>query len=1686
MSLVTFIGGFVSLSQHVMGNGDMRYLIGLIIGVALAVAGFVGWQLFGPDRAQDPRTDIAGYEDGTVPGQRTASDQTRSEATQRRMDERESLRREAAKANSKEFTYQRYRTDLSGSSPQACLVFSSALDPERDYSPFLEFASDFKAAIAVDGEALCIGGLSFAEEQTLLLREGLPAADGRTLSFEEDVTLSFADRPAYVGFKGSGIILPRLDADGLPIETVNVDKVNVRVERVNDRALAFKRITQGESYDAGDYGSLWGEESAYDVGVEVWTGEMDIDSVANVPVTTAFPLEEVIGTLRPGAYFVSVEDAREMTNRSREPARAMRWIVLTDLALTTYRGGSGLDVTVRSLQTARQVDGVRLQLIAMNNEILAEVTTANSRAVHFDAPLVQGEGNLAPKLIVAYGPNGDFAVTDLMRAPIDLSSEDIDGRTPNVPVDGFLYTDRGIYRPGETIELTALLRDVAGRAVTDRTGRIVIYRPNGMEADRVIFTETELGAVQVSYPLPKTAARGRWRMVAEIDGGGTAGETRVSVEDFVAQRISVDIEANKTVPLLAGEARDIAVEARFLYGAPGAGLTVQSEARVERDPSPFDAWKDYRFGAHDASFSEEILELPTQTTDGAGKASVVLDLDGQGADEQAPLRLRTVVSVLEPGGRAVSESVFVPYRPRDAYLGVKPKFDGSPERGKDAVFDVVSLNAAGEAQDAELSWKLIEVNYNYDWYRSGGSWQWRRSRYVREVNTGVLRLKDGKAGTINAGKLDSWGDHRLVVTGPGGETETSVQFWMGWQGSGEEGVEAPDRVRLAGPKTAPVAGDRAEITILSPYDGEAQIVVATDRVLSVSYQAVSTKGTKVALPVSAEWGSGAYVMVSVYAPRDAIEQPKPRRAVGVLYVPADVSGRVFEVGFNVPDIVRPDGKRTIEVEVANAPTERMFLTLAAVDEGILQLTKFQTPDPVAHYFGKEALGVEIYDDYGRLLDPNLAAPGEIRFGGDQLGGAGLTVVPTRTVALFAGPVDVGRNGKASIELDIPEFNGELRLMAVAWSANSMGSGDEAVTVRDPVPVELSLPRFMAPGDTATATASIDNVELAASDFTGRIAGKGPVTVGTDTVSATVAKGERIDRPVELNATGEGITDLTLSVTGPDGLSVSRTYPIQTRSAFLPVTKVDRARIAAGATYSIPPSLSAGLIPGSVSAVASFSPIPIDAGTLYASLSRYPYGCTEQTVSRALPLLYAGQLAGLAENADADDTEAEARDARRIVQDAINTILSRQGPDGAIGLWREGDRNASPWLGAYTVDFLVRAKEQGYNVPKASIDAALSALGSIAQGEAWRVYGYETDVYQSRWHSDTEKKLMSRSAPYALYVLARAEQGDLSRMRYIHDRELRTLVSPLARAQLGAGLAMMGDRSRAVSAFEAAIDGLGYTNDGDYYQTPLRDLAGILALASEAGLTTEVAELAERLARDVPDPDRLSTQEKAFLLLATNALSDGKAEPSIAAEGAEATSPGRFLLADAQAINGASFTNSGDAPLFRTVLVTGKPASAPPAASSELRLDKELFGMTGGKVNPANLQQGDRVVVRLTVTPEQNRTNPVIVEDLLPAGFEIEAVLKPADGAARKDDDTESGAYSWLGVIDPAKVAEARDDRFVAAIDVRDTAQTLAYVVRAVTPGRFTLPGAYAEDMYRRDVFARTAAGETVIAGATAN
>jgi len=493
---------------------------------------------------------------------------------------------------------------------------------------------------------------------------------------------------------------------------------------------------------------------------------------------------------------------------------------------------------------------------------------------------------------------------------------------------------------------------------------------------------------------------------------------------------------------------------------------------LETDPAPFPMHKGFHWGNEDEVFQGERVSLQVGETDAAGKTTVTGSVPGT-IQSSRPLRADIALAIREPGGRATGEHVYVPVRVQPLALGLRPVFEGAAKQGADAGFELIAVDNAGKtvAQRA-VEYRFIKDESTWQWHRRDNQWRYERVVRERELASGTLDVSADKPALLK--QQVSWGSYRVVVRDPVSGANSALRFYGGWYG--EATAERPDRLPIAADKAGYAPGETARLRIDSEFAGQALIVMANERVHEVRNISVPAGGVDVQIPVRAEWGAGAYALVTLYRPLNAKLGHAPVRAVGVAWLGLNPAERTLKVAIDAPGKIAPRQKIVVPVTISGltAGGKAAYVTLAAVDQGILQLTRFKTPAPQAHYLSKRQLGVGMRDDYGRLIR-GLNAGGDDQ-GGDADGGKGLDVVPTRTVALFSGLVKTDAQGKALIPLDVPDFQGELRLMAVAFDAEKMGSGEMRMTVRDPLVAELILPRFLAPGDSGRLTALLHNVE----------------------------------------------------------------------------------------------------------------------------------------------------------------------------------------------------------------------------------------------------------------------------------------------------------------------------------------------------------------------------------------------------------------------------------------------------------------------------------------------------------------------------------------------------------------------------------------------------------------------------------
>jgi uncharacterized protein YfaS (alpha-2-macroglobulin family) len=1571
--------------------------------------------------------------------------------------------------------YRRLSIDSSHPDAEACLFFNKPLETGDGMkaADYVRITPEVKSAVRAVDDKLCIGGLGYGQDYAVRLLPGLAAKDGSKLASEQKVDVALGARPAVVAMPGKGFILPRGEAVGLPITTVNVGQVGIAVYRVNERGI--DRFISDYSYD-GDFpvskpmteGWTLRQWLSGNKGTLQWRGTMDVRNVLNQSVTTAFPIRETVKDWKPGAYFVVAWNAAQPPAKGDDddddssPTGAMTgmWVMDTDIALTTFDGKDGLNVFARSLQSAQPLANVEVTLLSKGNEPIGKMITGADGRVDFPRGLMRGKGIAQATAVMAIDQaRQEFARLELTKSAFDLSDRGVDGRDQPGPVDGFLYTERGVYRPGETVQLMAMLRDSAANALANMPVTLIVSRPDGTEFTRYVAALPASGSLYQPIPLPKSSRRGRWSVAAHLDPkAAPVGKVDFSVEDFVPEKLKVELTSD--APLLrTGKEAGFDIQADFLYGAPASGLTVESDMRVTVDNAPFKSFGSYTFGLEKqrGKFSPPLITLTAPDTDTAGKTRVVWAGD-QVTDTSLPLQVQVQARVFEPGnGRSTKTDKVLPLRTRDAYIGIRAAFDGNyAQEGKDTSFELVAVDAEGKQIALPAAdYKIEKVIYSYQWYQSDGRWRWQSIVSDRLITANTIELKADAPAHLSR-RLD-WGQYKLTVSDKQNDTATSLTFYVGWFGDGDAEA-APDTLKVASDKKNYAPGETAKLRLDPPFAGEALIAIATDRVVATYTATVPAGGTTVDIPIKGEWGAGAYALVTAWRPLSNRAEHAPTRAIGTTWLGLDPALRILKVEIAAPEKITPRQKIDVPIHVGGASGEA-YVTLAAVDEGILQLTRYQTPKPADYYFGKRKLGLDMRDDYGRLLDVHADDLGRLRTGGDSGDIGGLDVVPTRTVALFSGPVKLDDKGEAKISIDVPDFIGQLRLMAVAYDRTKVGSADARLFVRDAVTADVVLPRFLAPQDTGRVALSLQNVDGAPGDYQVKLEATGAVSL-EQPVSETrkLAANQRELLAWPLRAGDAGFGKVAVSVTGPNNFAVRREWDIQVRSAQTPSAVDTLSRLDAGRELTVDKEVVAGFAPGTSQVSVALSRTPgIDVAALLRALDKYPYGCIEQTTSRALPLLYYNDVALLGYG------PADPKIADRV-QDAVYRIVDMQMSDGSFGMWGPSSSPAAEWLQSYALDFLLRARDQQMAVPAAALQRSLN------------------------WLNRTADKLSPNAQAYAWYVLAKAGLADPGRVRYFQDSKGPEIRGGLAWAQLAAALNQVGEPGRARLAFNTAQLKLNDRDPHDYYGTPLRDRAALLAIATEAGgkdaVATIVGSVRDRLVAKV---DETTTQEQAWLVLAAHAMG-GSGELAYAVDGASqktvkdpvAVNPDAAALA-----RGVKVKNEGEQPFWIQVTARGVPKDPLPPATEGLSIDRRYYTFAGETADLSKVRQNDRLIVSLSGRNIRGGYHEVALLDLLPAGFEIESVL---------NDDTVK-SFSFLDKLTATRMTEARDDRFFAALALGTRPWRswwdddgkygndfhVAYIVRAVTPGRFALPAVNVSDMYAPRIYGRTEMGSVTIA-----
>jgi len=1147
------------------------------------------------------------------------------------------------------------------------------------------------------------------------------------------------------------------------------------------------------------------------------------------------------------------------------------------------------------------------------------------------------------------------------------------------------------------------------------------------------------------------------------------------VEDFLPERMALSLSTSKR-PLTPKDTARIEVEGRYLYGAPAAGnrLSGQAFLRPLREAVP--ALPGYQFGSVNERL-EQNIDLDEQALNSQGKAVLSIPSDWETA--RSPLSLTVQASLQESGGRPITRRVIQPIWPAKRLPGLRALFDGNEiDEDSLAEFELVMADASGNKHEANgLKVRWFQERRDYFWsFSDSEGWNHRYTEKAIPLDESLVEIAKDSSARISF-PVD-WGSYRVEVEDPQSGAISSVRFWAGYrvQNNSIDGAARPDQVKLALDKPTYQAGDMAKITVTAPAAGRGWLLLeSSDGPLWWQEVEVPKDGKTFELPISADWARhDLYLSAVILRPSERKAVAVPKRAVGVLHLPLSRDEHKLSLKLQAAEKMRPRQPLVVKVSATDAKgaaASGARVLLSAVDIGILNITDYKTPDPFASLFGRKGYGVDQFDIYGQLIEVGKTRLANLAFGGD----AALTSSGKRPdssvniVALQSAPVTLDEKGEAEISLDIPDFNGELRLMAQIWSEHSFGMSEAKTVIAAPLIVELSAPRFLASGDKSLLALDVHNQTEQAQQLEVKTAFSGQLMAAAEQSSwpLQLAAGEKqvLHLPIKAKqGYGEGQVEITAS-----GLKLpdehfdtwQRQWRIGVRSPFPAQTKTFRAILEAGDSWRLPDGALSNLAQAGLQARLELSATaPLNLSEHIRALHAYPYGCAEQTTSGLFPSLYANAAAlkklGIEGDSNSQRTEK--------IEIGIERLLGMQRYNGGFGLWnRDGEEEY--WLTPYILDFLLRAREQGFAVPQKNLDKASERLLRYLQERSLIEVVYSDDVTHDAFATQA----------YAGYVLSRSKQAPLGVLRSLFERRANAQ-SGLPLLHLAIALKNMGDEPRSQQVLLQSLSKerssrLHWSSD---YGSQLRDQAQILALLDEYDLVPQkqreerLFALSDLLARQ----SYLSTQERGALFMVGMRLlnwssGDWQAKLQTTGQSFALSNAARALVFSGEALSGdLQIENTSERTLYQRLDISAYPLSSPPAQAENLVIEREYLDAQGNPLNLSQLKSGDLVLVHIRLAAKE-RVPDALVVDLLPAGLELEN--QNLASSAAKLSATSDQVKDWQKKMRNARIKhqEYRDDRYVAALDLEGRTLThLLYLARAVTPGTYQVPPPQVESMYR--------------------
>ncbi len=1327
-----------------------------------------------------------------------------------------------------------------------------------------------------------------------------------------------------------------------------------------------------------------------------------------------------------------------------------RNILASDLGIIGKRGNNGnLVVAVTDIKSTLPKSGVSIEVYDYQQQSLASGSTDKDGLIKFDLK------KAVPFLIVASAgkQKGYLKLGD--GNALSMSNFDVAGEAIQEGIKGFLYGDRGVWRPGDSLHLNFMLEDKQKLLPEAHPVVFQLFDPNGQRVQRLVRSTSKMGLYNFSTATDEDAPTGNWS--AEVRVGGAKFSKKLKIETVKPNRLKINLDFGREKAVIGDDDLSGDLEVKWLHGAPAKGLKAEFDVVLQESKTGFPGYETYKFDDPSRSFYGEQQKVFEGRIDEEGHAQITTSLHVEGA---SPGMLKAYFSgkVFEEGGNFSVDRFTLPYYPYHSFVGMRLPESKSWSRlfyNKENTVEMALVDTDGKA----LSGRKIDISvFRLEWHWWWDDYEESVANYIRRNN--LSPVTRGSIRTNSKGKaswdfsLERWGRYFVQACDPESGHCTGQVEYTSWGGENGTLPGGASMLAFSSDKDRYDIGEEVSITLPSSSKGRALVSIESGSESLKTFWVETQKGSSsFSFKATANMAPNVYVSISLLQEHAQTANDLPIRMYGTIPVKIEDPATHLEPVISMSEVLAPEG--LVQITVSEASNKEMSYTVAMVDEGLLDLTRFKTPSPWNTFYAREALGVKTWDIYEEVIG---AYGGKLErllaIGGDGEGdkSSGSKANRFKPVVKFLGPFTLAKGAKVTHTFRMPQYIGSVRTMVVAGHEGAYGHAEKTTPVRQSLMVLGTLPRVLGPGE---------EVKLPVNVFVSDEQLKN-VTVTVKANDMLIPVGPKTQQ-VRFSKVGDQVVDFGFRVkpqlgvakvrivASAGGKETSHDIELNVRNPNPPMTKVIEAVVEAGRSWQ--KTVQAVGMKGTNTATMEVSSIPpINLSKRLGYLMQYPHGCIEQTTSSVFPQLYLEQLTTL----DAEDRAA----IESNIKAGIERLKKFQRSEGGFSYW-PGDEDTNSWGSNYAGHFLLEAKAKGYPVPETML-------------RQWRKFQKRK---ASAWRSSNAANGNDLIQAYRLYTLAlagTAELGAMNRMREIEN------LSNQAKWRLASAFVKAGQKDAATSLISTATVEVGdYTYNPYTYGSAWRDKAMILETLDELNENTKAVSLVQQISEALSKSDYwMSTQTTAYCLKAIAAFS-GKGSKVIRFDyvlnkgktiATESKTPllQEDIDIDAKGSSDISLKNTSSGILFVRLILEGTPLRGQEnPEESNLKLSVVYQDKEGKTIDPTTMEQGTDFVAEVTVSNPgyKGLYKDMALTQIFPSGWEIHNARMEG-----LDDFYQSSKPDYQDI---------RDDRVYTYFDLRaNEKKTFRIMLNATYAGEYYLPATSCEAMYDNSISAATS-GRTV-------